>query len=155
MAVLRRDPWGDTTGSFENLTQKVAKPVVKATSDAAKAVAADVKQQVMGDYGPAMEQAQQAGHSSSYAKASEDKQEEAKKKQELMIQTRQNLDQINKKIVEIRQKKAKEAEQAKQAEKKDKDQKKYEERKKNEDPFWKKMLKGKTGSKEGNVRAGG
>ncbi len=57
--------------------------------------------------------------------------------------------------MEVRQRNARQARQAKQAENKNKEEKKIVEKKKQEEPFWRKMLKGKTGSKEGNVRASG
>jgi hypothetical protein len=153
MAV--RDPWGDQQGSFENMTQKVAKPVIKAVSDAVKAVATDAKQQVTGDYGSTSPESLTSGQPPSAKAPVGAQQEEAKKKQELIMQTRQNLDQINKQILEIRHKREKQAEQAKQTEKKEKEQKKTEKKQKENEPFWKKLLQGKTGSKEGNVRAGG
>jgi len=151
-----KNPWGDQTDSFENLTQKIAKPVVKAIGDTVKAVVTDAKQQVTGDYPISPENL--TGGQPPSAKASVGAghvQEAAQQKQQLLLQTRQNLEQINKQIQEIRKKRIQQAQQATQAQQAKKVEKKQEEKKKQEDPFWKRMLKGKTGSKEGNVRAGG
>jgi len=154
--MAMKNPWGDQTDSFENLTQKAASNVVKAVSDTVKAVATDAKQQITGDYSTLQENSPDGKTSSTKASAGLGKvQDDAQKKQQLLLQTRQNLGQINKQIQEIRQKKQKKEQENVRVEEQKKKTEKYEEKKKQDEPFWKKMLKGKTGSKEGNVRAGG
>jgi hypothetical protein len=151
MAVVNRNPWGDQQDSFENLTQKAAKPVVKVVGDTVKAVAADIKQQVTGDYPTSPEATLGAGGSGQSQKA----QDAAQQKQQLLLQTRQNLEKINQDIKKIRQERAKKIQEVQKVNERQKEQKKFEEKKKQEEPFWRKLLKGKTGSKEGNVRAAG
>ena len=134
-------------GSFKNLTTKAAKPIKKAVSDAARAVAGDVKEAVMGS-----NLVEEAGLKEIKP---DEKQEIEKKQQLLMTETAANLKKINDEIKKAREERIKkqtqqvrQADQAVQA-------KKAEEQKRKEDPIWKKMLKGKMGSREAARNAGG
>jgi cell envelope opacity-associated protein A len=111
-----------------------------------------VKQQVTGDIGSGMEQGQQqaaAGNQVQQADQMQKMQEEERKKRELLAQTRQNLEKIEMEIKRARDERLKKDEERKRVEEKKKEQKKQvEEKKKDEDPVWKKMLAGKSGSHE-------
>lgn len=131
--------------SFENLSTK-AKQVTKT-------VVSDVKQQVTGQEVKAQDSVvnsqgdlmQQLG----LKPLAEEKKENVEQKQnELLSQTRNNLDKINREIEEARKKRLKVQESRLKEEQQVKQQKKVEENKKKEDPFWKKALRGKTGSQE-------
>lgn len=140
MAVLNRVQNPFET-SFENMTTQVqagAKKVQKTTSDAIKAVAEDVKEQVMGQEKPKTPEEQ--------AKQQQVAQKSEEDKKQLLAQTRQNLEKINQEILQIRQTREKQYQEKLKAEEKKKQEKKAEEKKKAEDPVWKKMLK--TGSHE-------
>mgnify|MGYP001572658622 CR=1 FL=1 len=149
------NPWGQQSDeNIEGIMAKAGKQVKKAVSDTVKAVATDVKQQVTGDLGSGTEQNQTQGKpldpaQSSSAKATEDKH------QALLEQTRQNLQKINDDIQRIRQERIKKEQEVNKKEEQKKEQKKQVEKKKQEEPAWKRMLKGKMGSREAHQRAGG
>jgi hypothetical protein len=142
MAV--KNPWGDQN-SFENMTTKAVKPVVKAIGDTVKAVAIDARQQVTGDY----QNSPDNPTNNNQNKPADDPNVKLKQ----MQQVRQNLEQINNQITAIRQKNSQLKESG---DKKIKEEKKVaEEQKKQKEPVWKKFLTGKSGSHESSRRAGG
>lgn len=125
MAILSKNPF---EGSFENLTTKIVKPAVKA-------VAEDVKE--------SLGLVEEVG-------LKEIPQEE---KMDINIQTARNLQKIDAEIARIRQEKqqrqvwqARQAAQTKRVEG---------QRKKEEVPVWLKAIRGKKGSGESKVNAGG
>lgn len=139
--------------SFENLTTKAggaAKKVVKAAGDAAGTLTADVKQQVTGDYSKSLVE------EVNLQKVNPLQQQQLQQQQQQNLsQTRANLEQINQAIKRARDERMKkQAEQVKQVEQA-KQVKKMEEQKKAQEPAWKKMLKGKMGSREMAKNAGG
>jgi hypothetical protein len=150
MAVLSQNPF---EGSFENLSTKAqgaAKKIVKAAGDAAGAMATDVKQQLTGDYDkPLVEQM------GLQTQTSQQQQQIQQNQQALLAQTKQNLDRINAEIKQAREMRIKKEQEKKKTEQQEKQQKQVEERKKQEDPVWKKMLKGKMGSRESGKQASG
>ncbi len=154
------NPWGQQSDeNIEGIMAKAAHQVKKTAANVVKTVASDAKQQLTGDWGPKTEQGQGQPQTSKQQAGPNQPQlvsmEEKKSKETLLVQTRQNLEKINKDIQMIRQKRAQEQQQKEKAETQKKEQKKQLAEKKKEDPFWKKLLQGKTGSKEGNVRASG
>lgn len=148
MAVFQQNPF---EGSFENLTTKAAKPVKRAVSDTAKALGADVKQQVMGS-GPEPSLVEQTGVKQATAGQQDQIREQ---QQQQMVDTRQNLARINQEIVQARQARLKREQESRRGEEREKKEKKVEEQRKKEDPMWKKVLRGKMGSRESAQRAGG
>jgi hypothetical protein len=152
--LSQADPWETSFETMTSQAQKTTAQVKKSAGDTVKAVLQDVKQQVSGDYGAAMEQGQQAGAAGQSPKISPQEQaaklqDEEKKKRELIAQTRQNLERINMEIKRARDERLKKEEERKKAEQKKAEEKKVvEQKKKEEDPAWKKMLQGKMGSRE-------
>lgn len=141
MAV--KNPWGDQN-SFENMTTKAVKPVVKVIGDTVKTVAIDARQQITGNY----QNSPDNPTGNNQSKSADD----TNAKNAQMQQVRQNLEQINNQIKAIRQKR----DQKENTEEKRKEDKKgVEQQKKQKEPIWKKFLMGKKGSRESHQRAGG
>lgn len=144
MAVLTRDPWGES--SFENLTQKAAATVKKTAVDVVKAVAADIKPQAGTD---------ETGKGQTAAGQTVQPPVEDKKQQKL-AETRQSLARINQEIVKARQERIKKYQESLKVKDKEKQEKKAEiQEKKKDDSVLMKLIKGKSGTREGIQRAGG
>ena len=149
MAVRAMNPF---EASFENLTTQVK----KTTKQAAQTVVSDVKQQVTGEMpGQPVTNVGLIEQLGLKEVKPEDKEEQEQKNKQLLSQTRQNLEKINQELEEVRRKKAKKEEEAKKVEKQAEEKKVAEKKKKDEDPFWKRMLRGKTGPHEAGKNVAG
>ncbi|MEK9201291.1 MAG: hypothetical protein AAB909_04960 [Patescibacteria group bacterium] len=138
--------------TIEGIAKAAAKPVKKAVSDTVKAAVSDVK----GDLGIET-QTTSSGQANQQAKSDHQttKAQEDQKSEKLLSETRNKLEELNAKIKRAREERERKTTILRQAQDKEAQKKKYEEQKKDNDPIWKKMLKGKQGSRESNMRGGG
>lgn len=138
--------------TIEGIAKSAAKPVKKAVSDTVKAVVSDVK----GDLGietPATTSGQANQQTKSDHQAT--KAQEDQKSEKLLGETRNRLEELNAKIKRAREERERKYAEMTKQKQQEVQKKKYEEQKKDNDPIWKKMLKGKQGSRESNMRGGG
>jgi len=145
MAVRTGDPWGQE-GSFENMTKKAGTVVQKATSDVAKAVIADIKEQTGIEQGQ-VSQTQQVTQVNQ-----EDQAKTEQEKQKVLNDTRGNLQRINQEIEKVRRERLQKEKDKNKAEMKKKQEVKQEDQKKNEEPMWKRFMR--KGSHEGLKKMG-
>jgi hypothetical protein len=140
--------------SFENLTTKAsgaAKKTVKAVGDAAVAAASDVRAQVTGNY----DQKSLVDEMGLNQVSTTQQQQIQQQQQQLTQQTRANLEQINAAIKRARDERLKKDQERKKQIVQAEQKKQAEEKQKQEDPLWKRLLKGKMGSREQSKNAGG
>ncbi len=138
--------------TIEGIAKAAAKPVKKAVSDTVKAVVSDVK----GDLGIETPSANSGQAGPADAKAMVGKQaEEDQKSEKLLSETRSRLEEINAKIKRAREERERKNQEIKRLSNEAIKKNKYEQQKKDNDPIWKKLLKGKQGSRESNMRGGG
>jgi TPP-dependent 2-oxoacid decarboxylase len=152
MAVVtnRNQDSFETIEGISGRAQKFVKQAAKAAGDTVVAMAGDAKQQITGDFGTDLEQAQ----AQQKIMSQQQQQQVADQSQQALSQARQNLEKLNAEIDKIRQEKVQKKQQEEKKEDNKKEQKK--EMKKQEDerePVWKKMLK--KGSHESQSKGGG
>jgi len=147
VGMIKNQDSFETIEGISGKAQKQMKQAVKAVGDTVAAAVQDAKQQVSGDYGAGTEQAQQK------ILSQQQQQQVAGQSQQLLDQTRQNLEAINSEIVKIRKGKEQQQKQAEKKEEKQKEQKKAVEQKKAEEPIWRRMLR--KGSHEAQNKVAG
>ncbi len=133
---------------FESI-EGIAKAAVPPIKKAVKAVVQDAKQQLTGEYSAQNETPGGVKEIPVY----EQKQIEDDSKR-LLDETRMRLERINADIKRAREQRLSKIQQKEQAKAQEKQKKEFEQKKKDEDPAWKKMLKGKTGSREAGRGSG-
>lgn len=153
---MARDPWGDTS-NFEQI-QQTARPVVKAVTKAAAAVAGDIKQQVGGEgvRDEASTKSKPAQTKGDAAKGGASNAVGDDKQKALMQQTRQNLVRINEEIKKAREAREKKYQERMQTAKREKQEKQAEsQEKKKDESVLARLMRGKQGSREAHQRTGG
>lgn len=131
--------------SFENLTTNVknsAKQAIKTTGN-------EVKLQVMGE--KALEPVSNVGLLEQLGLKQvpvEEKKQVEEKQKVVLSQTRQNIERINQDIEQARKLRAKGVEEKKKEEMKHKQELEVKKNRQKQDPLWKRLLRGKTGSQE-------
>src|SRR3989344_4690938 len=144
MAIVTKNPY---ESSFETLTGQAAtgvKKTIKAAGDAAAVMIKDAADS-LGGQTKSTSLVDEVGLQPLGQTQAKQAEEERKK---VLMQTRQNLEQINQAIKKARDERLKKELEVKKVKDQETQKKKMEEKKKQEDPLWKKMLKGSMGSKE-------